>query len=480
MPHRSAPSGLRNMQIARICRRCLALVALVFVASTAAAGSPPNFVVVLADDLGYGDASCYGGWIETPHLDRMASRGVRFTDFHSSGNVCSPTRAGLLTGRYQQRAGIPGVVYASDTRAAHYSGLQPSEITLPELLLEAGYDTARFGKWHLGYHPKYNPLNHGFRQFRGYLSGNVDYHTHLDNQGRHDWWNGRQLHPEQGYTTHLITRYAREFLRKRRDNPFFLLVAYEAVHNPYQGPQDPPVRSTDVPGMDHDRRPIKDVYADMMREMDDGMAAILNSLVASGLESNTLVFFFSDNGPTTNGSAGPLRGYKGSDWEGGHRVPAIAWWPGHLDPAVNSQLTSSLDLMPTLLELANVCATRGPGTRWSEPSADGYGRCTDRAATILLGPRHAGRPVEIEGRRPAIAIIRSPPRSPRATRPGGRASHKGRSHARGVATVASRRARRRNATTGDRRRTRRLKLDVPVSPAINPSDSAACRPDTSE
>ena len=145
----------------------------------------PNIVLIMADDLGYGDIGCYGNTrIQTPNLDGLARLGMKFTDFHSSGAVCSPTRAGLVTGRYQQRAGIPGVIFADPSRPVHFHGLQDRETTFAELLSKAGYQTALFGKWHLGYLPKYNPTRHGFGTFRGYVSGNVDFFSHVDQAGK--------------------------------------------------------------------------------------------------------------------------------------------------------------------------------------------------------------------------------------------------------------------------------------------------------
>ena len=138
----------------------------------------------MADDLGYGDLSTYGGWIDTPNLDRMAAEGLKFTDFHSNGAVCSPTRAALMTGRYQQRAGVPIVIFAPENRPTHVDGLQDSEWTFAEALQEAGYATAIFGKWHLGYYPQYNPVRHGFAEFKGYVSGNVDFFSYGDGQRR--------------------------------------------------------------------------------------------------------------------------------------------------------------------------------------------------------------------------------------------------------------------------------------------------------
>jgi arylsulfatase A-like enzyme len=331
----------------------------------------PNLVIILADDMGYGDSSICGGWLKTPALERLAAEGLRFTDFHASANVCSPTRAGLLTGRYQQRAGIPQVILADPKSPTHFVGLQSSvEVTLPELLKQAGYATALIGKWHLGYYPQYNPIHFGFDEFRGYLSGNVDYQVHVDQEGRPDWWDGLQLKPETGYTTHLITQHAEEFIKSHRNQPFFLYMAEEPVHAPYQGPNDPPVRGgfsdealpNDPSLRDKQRdkgRPVKDIYRDMMTEMDNGIASVIATLQETGLATNTLVFFFSDNGaPRGPGSNLPLRGFKGSDWEGGHHEPAVAWWPGHIKPGVTDQMANSLDVMPTFLDLAGISAPK--------------------------------------------------------------------------------------------------------------------------
>ncbi|MCW3136324.1 MAG: sulfatase-like hydrolase/transferase [Canidatus Methanoxibalbensis ujae] len=164
------------------------------------AAERPNFVIIMADDLGYGDIGCYGSErIRTPHLDRLAVEGMWFTDFHSSGAVCSPTRAGLMTGRYQQRAGIPTVIFADPKRPTHSHGIQDREVTFAELLAGAGYKTAIFGKWHLGYYKRYNPVRHGFGQFRGYVSGNVDFISHVDQAGRLDWWRDDTIDDEPGY-----------------------------------------------------------------------------------------------------------------------------------------------------------------------------------------------------------------------------------------------------------------------------------------
>ncbi len=321
----------------------------------------PNIVVVMVDDMGYGDAGCYGGTaFATPNLDRLAAEGMRFTDFHSNSCVCSPTRAALMTGRYQQRAGIPGVVYAAPDRNRHH-GLQMVERTLPEALADSGYATGMFGKWHLGYEEQYNPIHQGFQEYIGYVSGNVDFHTHIDGAGVFDWWKQNQHSREEGYTTHLITRHACDFIKTAaatEDNPFFLYVAHEAPHDPYQGPNDKPVRREGENKLAYDHRELKHAqraYAEMMVEMDKGIGEILSTLKSSNADENTFVMFFSDNGATGPGSCGELYGMKGTLWEGGHRVPCMARWPGRIDAGSSTnQLACTMDVMPTLLDFAGI------------------------------------------------------------------------------------------------------------------------------
>ena len=353
-------------------RRFLALIGLVGTATFAtaaparaqegAAVTPPNIVVIMADDLGYGDISPYGGWIDTPRLDRMAGEGMRFLDFHSSGNVCSPTRAGLMTGRYQQRAGIPGVLFANPARPSHDDGIEEGEVTLAEALRARGYATGVFGKWHLGYRARFNPVRHGFDEFRGFVSGNIDYHSHVDTMGRADWWRDDELSAEEGYATHLVTEHALRFIDRNRDRPFFLYLPHHAPHYPFQGPVDPADRAVggefDPRGSVANRRRA---YRDMVREMDAGIGEVLDALEAHGIADRTLVWFFSDNGAAQWGSNAPLRGLKATDWEGGHRVPSIAVWPGRIPAGSESgQLASTLDIMPTLLSLVGIGAGETP------------------------------------------------------------------------------------------------------------------------
>lgn len=318
----------------------------------------PNFVIILADDLGYGDIGSYGAThVNTPHLDKLAAEGLRFTDFHSSGAVCSPTRAGLMTGRYQHRAGIEGVVYANPAQNRHH-GLQPlQEFTLAEGLQSMNYRSGMFGKWHLGYEPQYNPVHHGFDEFIGYVSGNVDYQSHVDQAGFEDWWNGDQLQTQSGYVTELITDNARSFLERCPDGqPFLLYLAHEAPHYPYQGPNDPPLRKVgEVGSTQGERKDRRVAYKEMIESLDQEIGRTMKALTDKGALDNTYVIFFSDNGATNLGSNANLRGAKGSLWEGGHRVPCIIWKPGVVPAgSVSDALTISMDITATVWDLAGV------------------------------------------------------------------------------------------------------------------------------
>jgi len=287
-----------------------------------------------------------------PHIDGLAKRGMRFTDYHSNGPVCSPTRAALLTGRYQQRCGIEAVVTAKGP--ARETGMPPKEITFAEVLKRRGYVTGLFGKWHVGYRVVFNPVKQGFDEFIGYVSGNVDYHSHIDQAGIDDWWKGDVKTPETGYSTDLITKHAVDFIERHKDEPFCLYVPHEAPHYPYQGRNDPPER---LPGGRKGKKTptpeIKRAYREMVQVMDEGVGRIVETVRKLGLERKTFIFFCSDNGGTPRGSNGPLHGHKGSLWEGGHRVPAIAFRPGTIEPGtVCKETVLGMDLFPTMAAMA--------------------------------------------------------------------------------------------------------------------------------
>ena len=313
----------------------------------------PNIILIMADDLGYGDVSCYGSTkIQTPSIDALARGGMKFTDYHSNCPVCSPTRAALLTGRYQQRSGIEGVIYAKGP--TRQTGIALEEITFAEVLKKHGYATGIFGKWHLGYNVEFNPARQGFDEFVGYVSGNVDYHSHIDGAGFEDWWKNCEKVPEEGYCTDLITRHGIDFIERHKDEPFCLYLPHEAPHSPYQGREDPPERlSGGRKGKKAKGDEIVRAYKEMVEVMDEGIGRIVETVRRLGLERKTFIFFCSDNGATKKGSNGALSGYKGSLWEGGHRVPAVAYWPGRIKPGtITGQTVLGMDLFATMASIA--------------------------------------------------------------------------------------------------------------------------------
>jgi len=353
----------------------------------------PNFIIILADDLGYGDVGCYGNRdIHTPSLDAMARSGVKFTDFHSNGAVCSPTRAALLTGRYQQRCGVEGVITAARHRD---EGMALEEVTFAEVLKSAGYATALFGKWHLGYQAAFNPVRQGFDEFRGFVAGNVDYQSHIDQTGRVDWWRGDKLEKESGYTTDLITNHALDFINRNKDRPFCLYLPHAAPHYPYQSRGDKADRSPGKPTpIGGSRQDKAAAYAEMIEAMDDGIGRIIKRLDELKLTRKTLVFFFSDNGPGGIGSAGPLRARKGSLYEGGHRVPAIACWPGTIKAGTIADAPAmGADLLPTMASLAGAPLPKGrtiDGVDVSPVLLEGK-RPAEQAMFWRFGPQKAVR-----------------------------------------------------------------------------------------
>jgi len=320
----------------------------------------PNIILIMADDLGYGDVGCYGNkTIKTPHIDALAREGMRFTDFHSNGPMCSPTRAALLTGRYQQRCGIEGVLSWD-----HDLGMAPEQVTFAEVLKTRGYAVAVFGKWHVGYVGNFGPIGQGFDTFVGYSGGCLDYHSHIDRLGNPDWWKDDKLVAEEGYVTDLLTDHGVEFIEKNKDKPFCLYVPHLAVHFPYQGRNDKADRTIGKAWHDLKRGSRKDrkaAYKEMVEALDDGVGKIVAAVRRLGLDKRTLVIFISDNGAYNNvGSNGPLAGQKGRLLEGGHRVPGIAWWPGKIKAgSVTDQTVMTMDIFPTMVAMSGATLPDG-------------------------------------------------------------------------------------------------------------------------
>lgn len=313
----------------------------------------PNIIIILTDDQGYADVGSYGAeGFETPNLDRLADEGIRFTSFYVPASVCTPSRAALLTGRYPMRVGLPSVLFPRDT-----VGLHTNELTIAELLKQEKYATAAIGKWHLGAHPQFLPTNHGFDRFFGLPYSN-DMSPEPENNPREEKRSVFpplplledtsivEREPDQAQLLYRYTDRAVEFIKTNREKPFFLYFAHHFPHVPLFT-TDRFLGSTE-----------RGLYGDVISEIDWSVGQILNTLEEMNLRENTLVVFTSDNGPWLvfgdhGGSAGELREGKITTFEGGHRVPAIASWPGQIPAgAVTAKVATSMDLMPTIARLA--------------------------------------------------------------------------------------------------------------------------------
>ncbi len=320
----------------------------------------PNVVVILVDDLGYGDLTSYGAPdLRTPHIDRLIGSGLRFDRFYANAPVCSPTRAALLTGRYPDTVGVPGVIRTNADSSWGY--LNPNATLLSQVLLEAGYDTAIVGKWHLGLESPNLPQERGFRHVHAFLGDMMDdYWTHLRQGHNYMRLGGEPIDPD-GHATDLFTDWAIEYLRSRQgsDQPFFLYLAYNAPHTPIQPPPD---WLETVLKREPDITPERAKLVALIEHLDDGIGRVMAALDSLALSQNTLLIFTSDNGGQLSVGArcGENRGGKQDLYEGGIRVPAGIVWPGHTKPGTTTQqMALSFDLFPTICEAAGVAGT-GP------------------------------------------------------------------------------------------------------------------------
>ena len=318
----------------------------------------PNILMILTDDQGYGDVSSYGGPnIRTPSIDSIAADGVRFTRFYANSPVCSPSRAALMTGRYPDLVGVPGVI--RQTLDDSWGYFDPAAVTLPDMLRRGGYHTCHIGKWHLGLEDENHPCARGFDEYRGFIDDMMDdYWTHrrFGNNGmRHN----REVIDPEGHATDIFTSWTVEYLRARADaeEPFFCYLAYNAPHTPIQPPEEwvEKVKRRE-PSIDDKRAR----YIALVEHLDAGIGLVLDALREAGLESDTLVVFSSDNGGWLPAGAynGPLRGGKLDMYEGGIRVPCCARWPGRIAAGgVTDQMAMLMDLFPTFCEVAGVPVT---------------------------------------------------------------------------------------------------------------------------
>jgi arylsulfatase A-like enzyme len=331
-----------------------------------AAEARPNVVFVLVDDMGYADLGCMGGKdIRTPSIDRLASEGLKFSNFYANAPVCTPTRTAFMTGRWQQRVGFE---WAMGFTAEQYRrvdgkwveesdklafGLSTSETTIAEMLKGAGYATGAFGKWHLGYQPEHSPLRHGFDEYFGVLLGHADYYRYNYFDGTYQLRDGEKVVKAEGYLTDLINERATQFIRKQGKQPFFMYVPYNAVHSPYQPPNRPLPAVTKEGMYDGTRQD----YAAMLEKIDEGVGMMLAELEKQGVLDNTIFVLSSDNGGERLSDNTPLFHHKQSLYEGGIRVPCLMRWPAKLPRGkVVDQPAITMDLTATFLAAGGVAA----------------------------------------------------------------------------------------------------------------------------
>ena len=331
--------------------RIIIVLAVAFIGltppTTRAADRKPNILVIVGDDMGYADIGVHGCKdIPTPHIDSLAKNGIRCTNGYVSGPYCSPTRAGLMTGRYQTRYGHEFNPGPKDNSGMN--GLSLKETTMADRFRSAGYTTGLVGKWHLGYDAKYHPMKRGFDEFFGFLGGA---HPYIPGKGP-DILRGSDKVEEKEYLTDAFTREALAFIDRHKSKPFFLYLAYNAVHAPLQANDKYLKRFGKLEGN-------RKIYAAMMAAMDDGIGAVLAKLRDVKLEEDTLIFFISDNGgpPVNASNNGVLHGVKATTWEGGIRVPWLVQWKGKLQAGkVYEQPVIQLDILPTSLAAAGIKA----------------------------------------------------------------------------------------------------------------------------
>jgi len=309
----------------------------------------PNIIIILSDDQGYGDVSFHQHpkEVSTPGIDKLAKEGIVFTNGYASAYVCAPTRAGLLTGRYQQRFGF---FTAADSR----KGMPRNEITLADILSEKGYATGIFGKWHLGLEPDYRPLQRGFDNFYGFLGHGA--HDYFDltcsQENKHNCiYRDNEIIEDEGYLTDNLAREACSFIKSNagKEQPFFLYLPFNAVHWPLQAPEKDVKRY-------NTGNPDRDIYLGMLYRMDKAIQKVIKTLKKNGVYDNSLIFYFSDNGGANKVSANnlPLRDFKQSTYEGGIRVPFVVSWPSRLSHKEISEPVISLDILPSICDVLDI------------------------------------------------------------------------------------------------------------------------------
>jgi arylsulfatase A-like enzyme len=334
---------------------CSPLFICFFLSAQGIINKNPNIIIILADDLGYHDVSYYGTKdIQTPNIDLLSTSGMRFDRFYSNSSVCSPTRASLMSGRYPERVGVPGVIRS--TPLTNFGYLTPNTILLPELLKKMKYNTALVGKWNLGLESPNIPNEKGFDFFHGFLDDKMDdYYTHLRNNINFMRRNKDIIIPE-GHATDLFTNWAVDYIKSQenKQDPFFLYLAYTAPHTPLQPREDwlKKIKQRELGISDTRAKLIA-----LIEHMDDGIGKLIHELKISGKYDNTLIIFLSDNGGKLENESnnGNIRGGKGGFYEGGVRVPAIFVWPGHIQAgSTNNQRAITMDVLPTISDILKI------------------------------------------------------------------------------------------------------------------------------
>ena len=316
----------------------------------AATAQKPNIIYIMTDDLGYADLSCYGRKdYQTPHLDKLASEGIKFTNAYSAAPVCTPTRVAFMTGLYPSKIPLGLVEPLTWSSKDSMTGFLYKN-SIAARLRESGYETNLVGKWHLGFKPEFSPLRNGFDYFFGFNGGGIDYISHRSPRGGYDdLYENETPVREDGYMTDVLLKKAVEVISKPHQKPFFLNIMFNAPHWPWQGPDDKPY---------HDTLPWQaggsaEIYAAMMISLDNAMGTIMKTLEDHGLSKNTIVIFTSDNGGERFSDMGIYKGKKMQLWEGGIRVPAFVRWSGVIKPNSNTaQVATTMDWTKTILSIA--------------------------------------------------------------------------------------------------------------------------------
>jgi arylsulfatase A-like enzyme len=323
------------------------ILSLILLVCLYARSQRPNIIYIMTDDMGYGDLSGYGRKdYRTPNMDKLASQGIKFVNAYAAASLCTPTRTAFMTGRYPARTPVGLIEPLTGGKRDTAIGLTTEYPSVATFMKAAGYQTALIGKWHLGSRPQHSPVKNGFEYFFGIHSGAADYTSHKGYGGQPDLYENDTLVFREGYLTDLFSGKAIEFIRQKHDKPFFLEIAFNAPHWPWQGPGDKPYDDS----TDFRNGGSPAVYAAMMKSLDDAVGNILNALDEEKLSAQTLVIFTNDNGGEKFSDNGGLAKAKGSLWEGGIRVPAFVRWPGKIDPGTTTQQVAiTMDWTKTIL-----------------------------------------------------------------------------------------------------------------------------------